>query len=80
MYIIGLTKSIICGMVCPMKKTTKHNIYEVWCDYTASSVFLDHKPTKKEVEEIRRKQWPGSDQWDIPYKIIVFKLKPFYTK
>ena len=63
-----------------MKRTTNHNLYEVWCEYHAESVYVDHKPTKEELEEIRRKNWPGTDQWDSPMKLEVFKLAPLYTR
>jgi hypothetical protein len=63
-----------------MKKCKNHTIYEVWCEHAAESVFVDHKPTKEEVEELRIKNWPGTDQWDIPFELQVFKLRHLYTK
>jgi hypothetical protein len=62
-----------------IKLTRKHNIYEVWCEHAAESVFIDHKPTKKELEEIRIKNWTGTDQYNNPHKLKAFKLQPFYT-
>ena len=62
-----------------MKLTTEHCIYEVWSEYHAESVYVDHKPTKEEVEELRKKNWPGTDQWELQFKLRVYKLEPFYT-
>lgn len=62
-----------------LKKTRKHNLWEVWCEHTAESVYVDHKPNEAELEEIRRKNWSGTDQWDCPYELRVYKLNPFYT-
>jgi hypothetical protein len=62
-----------------MKKLTNHNIYEVWCEYTAESAYVDHKPSKEDLEEIKRKMgWDGIDQFGI--KLRVSKLRPFYGK
>lgn len=42
-----------------MKKTTKLNIWEVWNEYIAEAVYVDHKPTKEEIEEIiKKEEWP----------------------
>lgn len=62
-----------------LKRTSKHNIWEVWCEYTAESVYVDHRPIVSELEEIRRKNWPGSDRRGYPYELKVYKLTPFYT-
>lgn len=40
-----------------LKLTKKHTFYEVWCEWTAESVYIDHKPTKAEVECIVKKEW-----------------------
>ena len=63
-----------------IKLSTSHDIWEVWCEHTAESVYVDHKPNKEELEEIRKMNWSGIDRWDMSYKLEVFKLKPFYTK
>lgn len=63
-----------------LKQIRKHDIWEVWCEHTCESVYIDHKPIKDELEEIRKKNWPGTNQWDLPYKLEVFKIKPFYTR
>ena len=64
-----------------LKLSKRHTIYEVWCVWTAESVFIDHKPTKEELEEIYRKEWPGrTDSRDMPFKLEAFKLEHFYTK
>lgn len=62
-----------------LKLSKNHSIYEVWCEYTAESVFIDHKPTNEELEEIRTKNWPGTDQWGKVFVLSVFKLERFYT-
>ncbi len=62
-----------------LKRTNKHTIYEVWCEWAADSVFVDHKPSKAEMEELRKKNWPGTDQWGIIHKLKVFKLANLYT-
>jgi len=48
-----------------MKRITNHTIYEIWNEYTAESVFVDHKPSKEEVEEIKLHMWG---------KILIFHL------
>ena len=63
-----------------IKLSTDHDIWEVWCEHMAEAVYVDHKPNKEELEEIRKKNWPGTDQWDMPYTLQIFKLKPFYTR
>jgi hypothetical protein len=61
-----------------MKKLTNHNIYEVWCEYTAESAYIDHKPDKTDLLDLRCKMgWIDTYQY-IPYKLHVSKLKPFY--
>jgi len=35
-----------------LKKLKHHTIYEVWNEWAAESVFVDHKPTKKELWEL----------------------------
>ena len=62
-----------------MKKIAS-TIYEVWCEHTAESVFIDHKPTSAEMEEIRLKEWPGTDQWDDPFKLRYYKIKLYTNK
>ena len=42
-----------------MKKNTKLGIWEVWNEYIAESVFVDHKPTKEEILELFR-----LEEWD----------------
>ena len=63
-----------------LKLSNNHTIYEVWCEWTAESVFVDHKPTKEELEEIRKKEWPGTDQFSMPLIVVASKLQHFYTK
>jgi hypothetical protein len=58
-----------------VKKTTKHNIWEVWCEYAAESVYVAHKPTQAEVEQIHKENWPMTRP-----KLLVQKLQHVYTK
>ena len=62
------------------KLITKHDFYEIWCEHAAESVFIDHKPSREEMAEIRDLNWPGTNQWDCKHSVQLFKLKPFYTK
>jgi tRNA(Ile2) C34 agmatinyltransferase TiaS len=63
-----------------LKLKTDHDIWEVWCEHTGETVYVDHRPTVEEIEEIRQKNWPGNDRWGMPFDIRIFKLKPFYTR
>ena len=63
-----------------VKLLKNHNIYEVWCKYTAESVYVLGKPTKKELEQIRKENWPGTDQRGNPFPLIVFKERRVYKK
>lgn len=60
-----------------LKKTNKHSMWEVWSETMAESVYVDHRPTKKELEEILWTRWKGRDSVDT---LMVFKLEPYYTK
>jgi hypothetical protein len=62
-----------------LKLTNNHTLYEVWCSHFAESVYIDHKPTKNEIEEIRKNRWLGIDDSGLLFEIEVFKLRPFYT-
>jgi hypothetical protein len=62
-----------------LRRTTRHTIYEVWCPHTCESVYIDHKPTKKEIEEVRKKNWPETARWDNSSEIETFKIKCMYT-
>jgi hypothetical protein len=67
-----------------LKQTKKHTVYEVWNEYVAESVFIDHKPTKTEVKElIEKNEW--FKKWKdvtlsefIRKHIIVERLEHFY--
>ena len=61
-----------------LKLKTDHEIYEVWCEWTAESVFIDHYPSEEELKEIRLENWPSTaNKCDI-VPLGVFKLK-LYT-
>ena len=57
-----------------LKLTSKHQNYEVWSEWASESIFMDHKPTKAEIDYLWKKWWHHTK--DRPK---VFKLKPFYT-
>ena len=60
---------------CDMLKLSKtHTLYEVWSEWKAASVYVDHKPTTKEVDQIWKEQWPNT-----PERPKVFKEKQVYT-
>ena len=59
-----------------LKLSKNHTIYEVWCAWAAETVYVDHKPTKEEIEELRKKNWPETDQFDT---LQVRKLDHLYT-
>ena len=46
-----------------MKRITKllrhkdHEIYEIWCEWAAESVYFSGKPTQKELEEVVLLNW-----------------------
>jgi hypothetical protein len=58
-----------------LKLTTKHNVYEVWSEDAAESVFVDCKPTPTEVNTLWKKKWPKS-----LHRPQIFKLNPVYTQ
>lgn len=66
-----------------MKRLTNHNIYEVWNEWAARSVFVDHKPTMDELMYIVDKEcWcndPAQALQFIKKHIRVDKLTPMYT-
>lgn len=58
-----------------MKKDTKLGIWEVWNEYAAESVYVDHNPTWKDIEEIIKKEkWPGPESFT---HIYINKLKVY---
>ena len=68
-----------------MKLSKKHNIYEIWNEYIAESVFIDHKPTKEEVRTIcEMEDWHLTSDWDgedfIKKYIHIEPLPVYQTK
>ena len=61
-----------------IKLSNKHTVYEVWNELLGESVYVDHKPTKEELKEIRKEEWPGTDRRNMPFKLKVFKMRHFY--
>jgi hypothetical protein len=56
-----------------LKRITDHQIYEVWSEWAAESVYVDHKPSQKEVYYLWKKLWQKT-----PSRPEVFKLKSLY--
>jgi hypothetical protein len=67
-----------------IKKTKKHTIYEVWNEYLATSVFIDHKPTKNEFMKIcYEEKWIDRNHIppsDMLRNIHTYKLDRLYTR
>lgn len=63
-----------------MKLLTKHTLYEIYNEFKTYSVFVDHKPTKEEVEEIcKKEEWVDAFDGDSD-KVEIKKIKYIYTK
>lgn len=59
-----------------LKQIKNHTLYEVRCEYVSESVYVDHKPTRKEICQLRDEIWP-----DIALdEIKAYKETHFYTK
>jgi hypothetical protein len=56
-----------------LKRTSKHQNHEVWSEWANESIFMDHKPTKAEVDFVWKKMWPNTNG-----RPEVFKVAPFY--
>jgi hypothetical protein len=67
-----------------IKKTKIHSIYEIWNEYLAESVFVDHKPTKKEMMEVcYQESWISRDEippQNMMGKFHIYKLDRLYTR
>lgn len=66
-----------------LKQTKKHTVYEVWNEWVAESVFIDHKPTKAEVRELFDLNWEVNKDTDNVGRFIkkfvhVYLLEHFY--
>lgn len=57
-----------------LKRLKKHSLYEVWSEDAAESVYVDHKPTEDEIDELWEENWPNTAS-----RPKVFKEKHFYT-
>jgi hypothetical protein len=71
-----------------IKKLTKHTIYEVYNEWAAESVFVDHDPSDEEVEFLVKKKWGDVHRYckeEVPLQqfirdyIHVSKLRDLYT-
>jgi hypothetical protein len=56
-----------------LKLSKKHTFYEVWSEDAGESVYVTHKPTKSDVEQIWKENWPNTRN-----KPMVFKEKHVY--
>lgn len=57
-----------------LKQTKNHTLYEVWSEDAAESVYVDHKPTTEEIEQLWTENWPNTSH--MPQ---VFKEAHVYT-
>ena len=57
-----------------LKRLKKHSLYEVWSEDAAESVYVDHKPTEDEIDELWEENWSNTAS-----RPKVFKEKHFYT-
>ena len=69
-----------------LKKTAKHTIYEVWNEWNATSVFVDHKPSKAEIKElVEKNEWNRVTHTGLSITLFIKKyihverLRPFYV-
>lgn len=69
-----------------LKLSKKHNVYEVWNEWAAESVFVDHKPSVEEIVElVKKNDWyrvtpDTQDEAGFIRKWIhVERLQHFYT-
>ena len=58
-----------------LKLSKHHTLYEVWSEWASESVYVDRKPTKAEVDQIWKENWPKT-----PDRPKVFKEKLLYTQ
>lgn len=56
-------------------KTKKHEMWEIWSESAADSVFIysETKPTEADVNQIWKEEWP-----DTNTRPQVFRLDPYY--
>ena len=40
-----------------LKRTKNHTIFEIWNEWAAESVYIDHRPTWDEIVFIVEKEW-----------------------
>ncbi len=63
-----------------------HKVYEIWNQFTAESVFFNGKPTKAEILEICKREWPPMMDFNystpeeyVDLWITVEPLRHFYS-
>ena len=69
-----------------LKLSKKHEVYEVWNEWAAESVFVDHKPNPEEIKElVKKNDWytVTADCYDVEEFIRkwvhIERLQHFYT-
>lgn len=69
-----------------LKLSKKHEIYEVWNEFAAESVFVDHKPTLDELKElVKKNDWIIVGHTGLCITLFIAKyihverLQHFYT-
>lgn len=60
-----------------MKKLKKHTLYEVYNEWKADSVLIDHKPTEEDIQDLIKSQGWSYEQRSY---ISVGKVNKIYTK
>lgn len=74
-------------MIAPMLKLSRnHQVYEVWNEWAAESVFVDHKPSKAEIKElVEKNQWNKVGHTGLSITLFIAKyihverLQRFYV-
>ena len=66
-----------------MKLLKKHTIYEIYNEWMAECIYVDQKPTKKELEHIVEDYWGSELIRSIPNFISLYidvsKMDNLYT-
>ena len=69
-----------------LKLSRNHRIYEVWNEWAAESVFVDHKPSKAEIRElVEKNEWNRVTHTGLSITLFIVKyvhverLQHFYT-
>ena len=63
-----------------LKQTKNHNFYEVWSEDSCESVYIDHKPTEKDIDQIWHEKWPNTSHKPESFKVATFYTSPKCVK